>query len=319
MRRTCCLRLTPPRGARLQKHSQDPNCQFQNPADTQARFALPAHGIRTSFTRSAALPARRGQSFNLSASLRPVNPSAFTTFSLSQNQPRAELLQSTRVIPNRQGAFFQTFPSTPPPPPFRRQPYKLSACPSPVNPCAEPASASLRPVSVRGAKYKAPDGAGQGVCFVRVTRAARLHTGDEQQRQNCLHAEDAGGAEERGGNLGARTGMGRRSGAGGGGRYVGVQPRGRRETRAGGSILSRIRAVREAPGAGGETPQARARHLPKGATARSRRGGSPPPRRRRAGQQQYRWPGRLRSGPAPRPAPRLAPAPPSRYSMRHEH
>ena len=135
MRRTCCLRLTPPRGAR--STSSTPKTRIVNSRIPQAQGPLrsscswqpdqfhPARRVS---------PARRGQSFNLSARLRPVNPSASTTFSLSQNQPRAELLEDTRVAPNRQGAFFRTFSFAPPQPPFRRQPSMISASPSGVNP-----------------------------------------------------------------------------------------------------------------------------------------------------------------------------------------
>ena len=138
MRRTCCLRLTPPRGACLQKHSQDPNCQFQNPAGSQARFVLPAHGNQTSFTRPAAsCPLLAGSPTIYQRSCSPSTPRPSAILSLSPEPPCAELLEDTEVGPERQGAFFQTFPSATPPPPFRRQPYKVPASPSTVNPRPE--------------------------------------------------------------------------------------------------------------------------------------------------------------------------------------
>ena len=121
---TCCPRLTSTTGRSLQKHSQDPG--FQNIREPLARFP----SMRT----RPVSPGRRVQSFNLSPSARRVKGWAAVTFRLSSARYFLQRLQSTGLPALGQGRFSR-FPSPGPARRrFRRQPYKIPAYPTPVNP-----------------------------------------------------------------------------------------------------------------------------------------------------------------------------------------
>ncbi len=112
-------------GRSLQKHSQDPG--FQN----IARAAGPLPSIRT----RPVSPGRRVQSFNLPPSSLSVKGWAAMTFCLSSARNFLQRLQSTGLPAFGQGRFFRIPSPRPTRRRFRRQPYNISASPTPVNPC----------------------------------------------------------------------------------------------------------------------------------------------------------------------------------------
>ena len=121
-RRTCCLRLTPPRGARLST-PKDPSCQLHR--EPLARF----HSHPASFTR----PPR--QSFNLSPStgfVKGAREPSFEAFRLAGFLATPSIYKHLGV--SCKGSEFRTFPPSHRRRPFKRQPYKLSAFNRGVNP-----------------------------------------------------------------------------------------------------------------------------------------------------------------------------------------
>ena len=142
-RRTCCLRLTPPRGARLST-PKDPSCQTSPRATDSPSFA--SGQIHPAAASIAALV--RG-----SPSIYHPRPSSSRggrreVFRFPSRPASRNAFNLNRLGVWRKGWIFRFLPIRPRRPPFGRQPCKLSASTSPVNPCpptcGDPVTAWLR-------------------------------------------------------------------------------------------------------------------------------------------------------------------------------
>ena len=167
-RRTCCLRLTPPRGARFQKHSQDPNCQFSRipQATRPASFLL--HGTRPV---SPGPPRRRPSSGTVlqSISLVPLRQPLGVRHFLAFASPAPRRTPSTYWgLPiSSRGGFFKLFL---PPPPRRHSgdsPTKYSVLHSPSRPDRELLFDQIRGPGIRiptacSGKRREPPAVGRG-------------------------------------------------------------------------------------------------------------------------------------------------------------